>query len=626
MSLPPDLKPLYAQWLEEFISGLNPRQDQLASTYDKAKRNLLESESVIYYPQDLKKIKGIGDTIMRRLEKRLKEYCGEMGYEVPVRLAAIDLQGSLKRTTTALRSKSVEDTENTEENGPVRKKRRKYIPKRRSGGYSILLALLQANAITRGISKDSIIEIAQRYCDSSMGPNFMTKELRGAWSAVKSLMKNELVVEQGRPKIYFLTEEGQQLAQTLKLADNIIFENESPEAPEGVNKNRDVDSEVTADLKELVGTKGGDIVSGSEDRTSSLINITFQDPDATPVNKQSKISRSQTLAISTPVSRTSRRGAQHVNPQKRSRIAEQLLKRRFDGISYELWPEGSYEVYPIIDHREVKSHQNRDFFAKALELKGTKCEIRQLALGDIIWIAKHRETGAECILNTIIERKRLDDLAISIRDNRFMEQKNRLEKSGCKNKYYLIEETMARTMEGMTEALKTALWVILVYYRFSMIRTVNADETVEKLYALHTVISREYLEKNLVVIYPNSLRNQDDFLIVLDKFRSEFEKDHSIECCHTYQCFQEILGKGEMNTVGELTIRILMYINGISIEKAVAIQSHFPTLNHILTAYSNCETEEEAKLLMFTKLGDAPGTKKITKGMSEKIADVFGTF
>lgn len=625
MSLPPDLKELYAQWLGEFINVLNPRQDQLASTYEKARRNLLDTESVIYYPQDLKKIKGIGDTIMRRLEKRLQQHCSEMGVQAPVRPAATSLQNGLKRTTTALRSKSVEGAAQiTNEGEPVRKRQRRYIPKKRSGGYAILLALLQANAMNRGIGKSSIIELAQKYCDSSMGPNFMTKELRGAWSAVKSLMKHELVIEQGRPKIYFLTEEGHNLATTLKMADNIKFENE--EDVHRKENGEEGESEITANLQELLGRKENESFSRPEEHSSSLLNITFQDASTTPVSRQAKISRSRTLAISTPISRRNVGGKQQASIPGASWEQEPIIRRRFESISYELWKMGSYEIYPIIDHREVKSQQNRDFFAKALELKGTKCEIRQLSLGDIIWIAKNRKTGAECILNTIIERKRLDDLAISIRDNRFMEQKNRLEKSGCKNKYYLIEETMARTMEGMTEALKTALWVILVYYRFSMMRTMNADETVEKLHALHTVISKEYSDKNLVVIYPSDLRSQDDFLKVLDKFRTEFEKDNNIECCHTYQCFQDIMGKGEMSTIGELTIRILMFINGVSIEKAVAIQSHFPTLNHILKAYRECESEEESKLLMFKKLGDAPGTKKITKGLSEKIADVFGKY
>ena len=302
------------------------------------------------------------------------------------------------------------------------------------------------------------------------------------------------------------------------------------------------------------------------------------------------------------------------------------MKRKYNGISYELWMQGSYELFPVIDHREIKSHGNRDFFSNALESKGMKCDIRQLALGDIIWVAKNKVTGSECVINTIIERKRLDDLAFSIRDNRFMEQKSRLDKSGCRNKYYLIEETMSRALEGMNEALKTALWLILMYYRFSMIRTSNSDETVDRLHALHTVITKEYSTKNLIVIYPNNLRSQDDYRAILDQFRSEFERVRDVECCHSFQCFQEILGKGELSTMRELTIQILMYIKGISIEKAVAIQALYPTLNHILIAYRNCHTEEEEKLLMFKRLGESPGAKKITKGLSEKIAAVFGTF
>lgn len=41
-------------------------------------------------------------------------------------------------------------------------------------------------------------------------------------------------------------------------------------------------------------------------------------------------------------------------------------------------------------------------------------------------------------------------------------------------------------------------------------------------------------------------------------------------------------------------------------------------------AYKTCSSEEEAKLLMFNVLGDAPGAKKITKSLSEKIYDAFG--
>lgn len=622
MSLPSDLKCLYADWLQEFISSLSPKQEQLTITYEKAKRNLLESDGIIYYPRDLKKIKGIGDTIMRRLEKKLKEHCDEIGVEMPEPLPTNSAARGTKRGTTAVRS-NTPDTNNGE---PPVKKLRRYIPKKRSGGYGILLALLEANAIVlKGISKDYTINLAQKYCDHSLNPNFATREFKGAWASITALKKHEFVLEEGRPKRYSLTEEGVNMAKILKSTDDIKFpqdvENEQ-DMTQGGDKEQGLDEdEFTANYSELLGTEAPIDDELSFDKSNSLLDITFQDLQSTPKSK--RLSKPFAGADnSSPISSQHRSASV---PVDETSIAEnKTLRRRFNGTSYELWAKGSYEVFPIIDHREVKSQTNRDFFLKAFMRKGMRSEIRQLALGDIIWIAKNKSSGTEAVLNTIIERKRLDDLALSIRDNRFMEQKSRLDKTACKNKYYLIEETMGDVVEGMTEALKTSIWLILVYYRFSIIRTTNSDATVERLHSLHTVLQEEYSKRDLLVINPNNLRNQDDYRYELEKFRKEFEKTKNIECCHNFQCFQEILGKGELATIGELTIHILMFIKGISIEKAVAIQSVFPTLAHLLTAYDECQSPEEAKLLMYNKFGNAPGVKKISKNLSEKIADVFG--
>ncbi|QLG72711.1 hypothetical protein HG535_0D04190 [Zygotorulaspora mrakii] len=619
MSLPSNLKNLYAEWLQELIVELNPRQEQLNLTYEKARRHLLETEGIIFYPKDLKKIKGIGETIMKRLEKKLMQHCQEIGAEFPQPRPAVESSSLGKRTTTILRSKSFNGGfDEPEEQQLPKKKKVSYIPRKRSGGYGILLALLEHRAILKGISRDDVIKTAQKYCDSSMDPNFMTKELRGAWSAIHSLKKHDLVLEGGRPRKYSLTEAGVTMATTLKSAADITFPFENQTSAGHQCESETSCADITADfcaLFESDSNKRREALLDNE--STSLMDMTFHNSIVAESKEEDIPRNDDTMTTSSPKLTSNR----HKTVNR-----DHILKRKFNGVSYELWLQGSYEVYPIIDHREIKSHGNRDFFSIALETKGIKCGMRQLALGDILWVAKHKKSGSECIINTIIERKRLDDLAFSIRDNRFMEQKSRLDKSGCRNKYYLIEETMSKALEGMNEALKTALWLILVYYRFSMIRTSNSDETVDRLHALHTVIVKEYSKKKLIVIYPTSLRNQDDYLKVLEQFRDEFEKFPDIECCHSFQCFQEILGKGELSTIRELTIQILMYVKGVSIEKAVAIQTLFPTLNHLLVAYRNCRTDEEAKLLMFHKLGEAPGAKKITKSLSEKLAGVFGSF
>lgn len=86
-----------------------------------------------------------------------------------------------------------------------------------------------------------------------------------------------------------------------------------------------------------------------------------------------------------------------------------------------------------------------------------KYEVRRLGAGDFCWIcvdsAKH-----ELLLPYIIERKRMDDFASSIRDGRFHEQKFRLRESKIQNLIYLIESYGSNQHVGlpMTTLLQAA--------------------------------------------------------------------------------------------------------------------------------------------------------------------------
>lgn len=98
----------------------------------------------------------------------------------------------------------------------------------------------------------------------------------------------------------------------------------------------------------------------------------------------------------------------------------------FDPANAIVFPEGTYEVILVLDTREVESKDKRDAIQEALERKGVKVETRALRLGDMCWIARrHDAYGAEadeCVLDFVVERKRLDDLCTSIKDGRYNEQ------------------------------------------------------------------------------------------------------------------------------------------------------------------------------------------------------------
>jgi crossover junction endonuclease MUS81 len=91
-----------------------------------------------------------------------------------------------------------------------------------------------------------------------------------------------------------------------------------------------------------------------------------------------------------------------------------------------IFPAGSYEVIMVLDTREIESKSSRDNFSEAIRSKGINVETRALRLGDVLWIARRRDglggEEDECVLDYVVERKRLDDLCHSIKDGRYTEQ------------------------------------------------------------------------------------------------------------------------------------------------------------------------------------------------------------
>ena len=122
-------------------------------------------------------------------------------------------------------------------------------------------------------------------------------------------------------------------------------------------------------------------------------------------------------------------------------------------------------------------------------------EISNLPLGDIT--LSHEKTDKPII---IIERKSVKDLAGSIRDGRYNEQSARL------NEYPIANHNIVYLIEGSIRdykppnvnmknpitypALYSSLISVLYYKGFSILRTVDVQETAELLYRITDKISR----------------------------------------------------------------------------------------------------------------------------------------
>lgn len=170
-----------------------------------------------------------------------------------------------------------------------------------------------------------------------------------------------------------------------------------------------------------------------------LVGSTFSRTNSAPIgSKAARLATNETSSLSSidkpPISRPGPRLSSHMptyNPLETDSPSSSTTNIHstvpyFSPSSAIVFPPDSYDIILIIDTREVESRSNRDRIAESLTSKGVHVETRALRLGDMCWIARKRDGMGgeedECVLDYVVERKRLDDLCGSIRDGRYTEQ------------------------------------------------------------------------------------------------------------------------------------------------------------------------------------------------------------
>ncbi|KAL6940681.1 hypothetical protein ACO0QE_004594 [Hanseniaspora vineae] len=648
--------------LETLLESMDSkRQERSVMAFNKALRQLKTDTSVdIESFNDILKVRGVGPAIQKAIYKQLNSE--NKLEELGIQRASFDGTGDLKaageKRTKRHKSTSADDMmeDDNEENGRTTKKKkiqkkRKYVPKNRSGGYGILLALLsQFYKYPYGMTKNEIIDHAIAFCDLSFQSNPSTNEYYSAWNSMKTLINNEVVAELNmnkKPQRYGLTDDGFELANSLKKVNNVVFDNEKDFARKWHARKSDTSTAITStsgkkknpDSSALSAANTSHASIGEASEFSANLSILLQKEKETWNQPLQKARPWETQSILKDLSKqddifqvpksTSMKPV-HVlerNIEPLRGYADNIIRARYNGVSYEVWDIDSFDIILCVDNREIRARDQRDYFATTLAAKGVNTETRNLNLADFVWIGKHKKTGKECCLNYFIERKRLDDLSDSIKDHRFIEQKHRLQKLNARCVFYLVEEITASDLSAMAEAVKTSMWQTIIYSGFHVQRTKNSEDTVITLKNINDVLVKKFKKTKLLVIKPSYFENQDAYAQILDEFRSQFErkKDAGLECCHTFDSYQNIMGKTNLLTVKEAYLTCLLSVKGVSLEKALGIQSIYPTLKSLLLAYQNCKDELEGQKMIMEAMKEFPGNKKVGKTVSETLYKVFGS-
>lgn len=422
---------------------------------------------------------------------------------------------------------------------PLAKKSRKpktYVPTLRSGPYAIIIALssLPEESAT-GLTKAQIIEKAQEHCDSSFTAHTDTSKFYTAWSSMKTLEDKDMVYEKGRPlRRYYLTDEGWEVAKRIKnvqggdkppsdaeatgLLSNILAVDRStgsalpsfehladlnrPRLPLKTSTTPDERGQTTSNelgwrLGGVEGDKFGTVANPQARHTPSNPDfveiLSSPEPSSCP---QADVGEMQSMLSSRgKISNRDPGRARDIRPLKDPHVLP-----TFQPIKLQ---PGTFTIQLVLDSREVRAKNDRDYIHDELAKKGINALVRALELGDFFWVAKCKdpgllarfgEEGDEVALDWIIERKRLDDLVGSIKDGRFHEQKFRLRKSGVKNVVYIIED-YSLSSERITqfhEAIVSAIATTQVVDGYTVKKTLKLDDTIRYLARMTLMLKNIY--------------------------------------------------------------------------------------------------------------------------------------
>ncbi|KAM5482032.1 Crossover junction endonuclease mus81 [Microsporum audouinii] len=603
--------PLLLGWIKKWHDDAVERNLKGASvTYKRAYNSLKACPLEFSHPSEAQQLTGLGPRMCDRLTEKLKEYCQEHGLPMPE-----PPQKAVKKRP------STDELPQTESQPTKRPKKTKpYVPTLRSGPYALLLGLatLDKNSSV-GLTKAQLIEVAQPHADASFTAPPDPNKFHTAWNSMKTLLQKDLVYERGRPlKRYLLTDEGWEIAKQIQ--KTVRGNSQAPSDPRGT-------------IDKFMDSRN------AQPSLTRPSNIQTLESRLSPVSHVEKSTFSTNESVSNRIPRA--------------------LRTNASGSRFIL-PRDSFTIELVLDTREVRSWQDRDYISNGLAKRGVTPMIRALEIGDINWVAKckdpnflaqYGEQGDEVVLDWIVERKRLSDLLSSIKDGRFHEQKFRLRRSGIKNVIYLVElmtltnANVASTNRDMA-AITSAIASTQVVNGYFVKQTNSLDESIRYLARMTKLLREMYIGSDYstqvkpIEVTPTScIESQNTYLLQLEQLRAEEQQrlkasstPVALETTYTltYNTFSALSSKSDMLTLRDIFLKMLMCTRGITGDKALEIQRRWRTPREFVKAFERVgprgpdgKPSPAQDDLVASELGGLVGRKKIGKALSKKIAEVW---
>lgn len=622
--------PLFEKWLLEWKDEANQRDSKLKFTYSRALMTLRK------YPLPLKSgrecliLKYFGAQLCDKLDRKLEEHRKtHPEFRQNTSVAFVDNQ------EIGIKNPNRKKCKNSPVDIPKPKKMNKtYVPAWRSGAYAILLTLFEEQARQNYpgyMLKSELQTKAQPLCNVSLSIPDPGSHYTG-WSSMATLKSKGLVTQEGNPARYSLTKEGEELAMRLKNylvteAGDISNHGSHESVLKARNTKADlpkpaISKEFKSNDKMNANIKGtAKLDSSNNNNNDAFCGSSLPDdllnkwnyPSNAPINeKLSKGESCSGYSQSSSQQNYSQNSDQGSSQQNYSQSSSQqtcstATDNEGDLDEQLIFLPNSFQVILLVDTAEVTGYaeSDGDVIIKELKIQNVNFEVRHLNVGDFLWICRDANKK-ELVLPYIVERKRMDDCAKSITDGRFHEQKFRLKQSGLQNVIYLIEKYTA--VIGLPiNTLQQAVINTQIIDEFFVKITNSYLDTIHYLADMTKMLTRIFSVKMLLSCQRKNL--------------SDLDIKNDTASLMTFDSFSKYSAKKSKNfKVGEMFIKHLVQIRGLTVEKAIAIVNHYPTPRHLISAY-RIVTQGEM-LLSDIKYG-SPTSKRIGPHISKVLYQLY---
>ncbi|KAL0923106.1 hypothetical protein M5K25_007151 [Dendrobium thyrsiflorum] len=586
--------------------------DNLDLTLTKAYRNICSSKAPIKTLKDLSQIKCIGKWIIRLMH-------GFFPNDPPA-------GGS--------------PTKNSLQNGRKAKGPKRYVPLKNSVAYALLITLYRG--IVDGIKfmkKQELIDAAEAsgLSRNSIRPDKVKgkpgqfgsspRDWYTGWSCMKTLILKGLVAKSSCPAKYMLTQEGQHAARECLLRSGLS--DVVADLPTGIispsfvgGQNLDAISVVSIDDEPMMDSANKSVQARLDCTSLNLLGQNSRSGSLESFDSSFKYLANDWSATSTrctslnmdsgrdcdsfgdsnrPSSAFIGAAPCSFNPRTCSSYNLTLHKSYQAGAgegdinSLAMPPsmlgekfEEIYDVILILDDRENLGSRSGKIVDMIQSQFNILVEVRRLPVGDGIWIVRHKKSLTEYVLDFIVERKKVDDLYSSIKDNRYRDQKLRLQRCGLRKLIYLVEGDLS-TLEA-AESIKTACFTTEILEGFDVQRTNGFADTVRR-YGFLSLSIKQY-------------------------YSAQFSTQNagSQGACPIFNEFVKRCQDLEKITVSDVFSLQLMQVPLVTEDIALAVIDLYPTVLALARAYSLLEGDIRAQEEMLKNQN-----KTISSGASKNI-------